>query len=252
MDFGLEGKVALVTGAGRDVGREIALALAGEGAKIAVNYNSSADEAAAVVAEIEDAGGRARAFRANVGDYGAVQAMTDAIVEHFGHIDVLVNNAGLVLPKLFVKTEPEDWKAQIDVGIYGVIHCCHAIAPHMIAQNSGRIVNVTGDSARVGEKYLSITSGARGGVLSMTKSLARELGPDGINVNCIAFGLIETSHTDQAFLDKNRERIVRQYPLGRIGTAEDIAPTVAFLASTGASWITGQILSINGGYAMVG
>ena len=122
----------------------------------------------------------------------------------------------------------------------------------MIAQKSGRIVNVTGDSARVGEKYLSVTAASRGGVLSLTKSLARELGPSGITVNCVAFGLVATDHTDQAFLKKNYDKIVRQYPLGRIGKADDIAPAIAFIASDAARWITGQILSINGGYAMVG
>jgi len=252
MDLGLKGKVVLVTGGGRDVGKAVSLALGAEGARVAVNYRKSADEADAVVKEIEAAGGEARAYRCDVSDYPGVQAMVDAIVKDMGRIDILVNNAGFVIPRLFTETKPEDWKAQVDVGLYGVIHCCHAVAPHMIAQKSGRIVNVTGDSARVGEKYLSVTAASRGGVLSLTKSLARELGPSNINVNCVAFGLVETDHTDQAFLKKNYDKIVRQYPLGRIGKAGDIAPMITFLASESASWITGQILSINGGYAMVG
>ena len=252
MDLGLKGKVALVTGGGRDVGKAISLAMGAEGAKVAVNYNRSAKEAEAVVAEIEAAGGEARAYQCDVTDYASVKAMVASIVKDLGSIDVLVNNAGFVIPRLFTETTPDDWKRQVDIGLYGVIHCCHAVAPHMIEQKSGRIVNVTGDSARVGEKYLSVTAASRGGVLSLTKSLARELGPSGINVNCVAFGLVETDHTDQAFLKKNYEKIVRQYPLGRIGQANDIAPMIAFLASDSASWITGQILSINGGYAMVG
>jgi NAD(P)-dependent dehydrogenase (short-subunit alcohol dehydrogenase family) len=252
MDLGLKGKVALVTGGGRDVGREVALGLAAEGAKVAVNYSRSAKEAEAVVDEIEAGGGEARAYQCSVADYPGVQAMVASIVKDLGGIDVLVNNAGFVIPRLFTKTNPEDWKQQVDVGLYGVIHCCHAIVPYMIEQESGSIVNVTGDSARVGEKYLSVTSASRGGVLSLTKSLARELGPSGIKVNCVAFGMVATDHTDQAWLKKNHEKIVRQYPLGRIGKASDIAPAIAFLASEEASWITGQILSINGGYAMVG
>ncbi len=252
MDLGIEGKVALVTGAARDVGREIALTLAAEGAAVAVNYNSSGDEAAAVVEEITAAGGRARAYQANVGDRAAVETMVGRIVEEMGPIDILVNNAGFVKPKAFVKTTPEDWKSQIDVGLYGVIHCCYALGPRMIARGTGRIVNITGDSARVGEKYLSITASSRGGVLSLTKSLAREFGSAGITVNAIAFGLVETTHTDKDWLAKNRERIERQYPLGRIGRPDDIAPMVAFMASSRAGWITGQILSINGGYSMVG
>jgi len=252
MDLGLKGKVALVTGGGRDVGREIALTMAAEGATVAVNYNRSADEADAVVAEITGAGGEARAYQCDVTDYPSVQAMVAGIVKDLGSIDVLVNNAGFVIPRLFTETTPDDWKRQVDIGLYGVIHCCHAVAPHMIEQKSGRIVNVTGDSARVGEKYLSVTAASRGGVLSLTKSLARELGPSGITVNCVAFGLVQTDHTDQAFLKKNYDKIVRQYPLGRIGEASDIAPAITFIASDSASWITGQILSINGGYAMVG
>lgn len=252
MNLGIEGKVALVTGAARDVGREIALALAAEGATVAVNYNRSADEAAAVVAEIEKAGGTARAYQADVADYASVKAMVDGIVADFGGVDILVNNAGLVMPRPFLETTPEEWKAQIDVGLYGVIHCCHAAGPSMVARGGGRIVNVTGDSARVGERRLSITAASRGGVLALTKSLARELGRDGITVNVFALGLIETAHSDKAWLDKNREKIVRQYPLGRIGLPGDIAPMIAFIASEGAGWITGQVVSINGGYSMVG
>lgn len=252
MNLELNDKVALVTGAARDIGKAIALALAAEGVSVAVNYNKSESAAAAVVDEIVAGGGNARAYRADVGDHGAVGAMVGAVVKDLGGIDILVNNAGLVLPKRFLETTPQDWKRQIDVGLYGVIHCCHAVAPHMIEKKGGRIINITGDSARVGEKFLSITASSRGGVLSLTKSLAREFGAAGITVNAIAFGLIETSHTDKGWLEKNRERIVRQYPLGRIGRPDDIAPMVAFMASSGARWITGQILSINGGYSMVG
>ena len=252
MNLELEGKVALVTGAARDVGREIALALAAEGATIAVNYNSSADEANAVVDQINADTGIARAYQADVGDRGSVQNMVDGIVRDLGGIDILVNNAGLVLPKRFLESTPEEWKRQIDVGLYGVIHCCHAVGPHLIEKKGGRIINITGDSARVGEKFLSVTASSRGGVLSLTKSLAREFGKAGVTVNAIAFGLIETSHSDKEWLAKNREKIERQYPLGRIGRPDDIAPMVAFMASSRACWITGQILSINGGYSMVG
>lgn len=252
MDLGLEGKVALVTGAARDVGREIALALAAEGATVAVNYNRSAEEAGLVVDGIVSAGGRAGSYRADVGDCEAVQAMSDAITADFGPVDILVNNAGLVLPKRFLETGPEDWKRQIDVGLYGVIHACKAVGAGMVERRAGRIVNIAGDSARVGEKFLSVTASSRGGVLSLTKSLAREFGPAGVTVNAIAFGLVETAHSDREWLRRNRERIERQYPLGRIGKPEDIAPAVAFMASQRAGWITGQVLSINGGYSMVG
>ncbi len=252
MDLGLEGKVAVVTGAARDVGRDIALALAAEGAKIAVNYRGSEQAANEVVETIKSNGGEAIAYQGDVADYQSVQSMTDKIISDFGQIDVLVNNAGLVTPKLFLETSPDEWHQQIGVGLYGVIHCCHAMAPHMVANNGGRIISLAGDSARIGESRLSITAASRGGVLTLTKSLAREFGRSNITVNAIALGLIETAHSDKAWLDKYRDRIVKQYPLGRIGEPEDIGPMITFLASEKASWITGQVMSINGGFCMPG
>lgn len=252
MTGSLQGKVALVTGAARGVGRQIAHALAAAGATVAVNYLASRTQAETLVAEITAAGGTARAFAADVADYRAVRAMVDGIVDEFGHVDVLVNNAGFVTPRLFVETTPAEWQRQIDVGLYGVIHCCHAVAPLMLAQGGGRIVNLAGDSARVGEKLLAITAAARGGVLALTKSLALELGHAGVTVNALALGLVDTEHIDRRWFESNRERIIRKYPLGRIGQPTDVAPLVAFLASEEAAWITGQIISVNGGYSMVG
>ncbi|HMM74927.1 MAG TPA: SDR family oxidoreductase [Gammaproteobacteria bacterium] len=252
MTGSLQGKVALVTGAARGVGRQIAHALAAAGATVAVNYLASRTQAETLVAEIAAAGGSARAFAADVADYRAVRAMVDGLVDEFGHVDVLVNNAGFVTPRLFVETTPAEWQRQIDVGLYGVIHCCHAVAPLMLAQGGGRIINLAGDSARVGEKLLAITAAARGGVLALTKSLALELGHAGVTVNAVALGLVDTEHIDRRWFESNRERIVRKYPLGRIGQPTDVAPLVAFLAGAEAAWITGQIISVNGGYSMVG
>ena len=183
------------------------------------------------------------AYQADVTDFEAVQAMVKAIVDEFGRIDILVNNAGLVLPKSFPETTPEQWKAQIDIGLYAVIHTCHAVTPYMTEQGDGRIINLTGDSARVGEKYLSITASSRGGVLALTKSLAKELGKSGIRINAVSLGLLETSHSDKAWLDANRSKIERQYALRRIGFPQDVAPMVVFLASDATSWVTGQIIS---------
>jgi NAD(P)-dependent dehydrogenase (short-subunit alcohol dehydrogenase family) len=249
MDAGLKGKVVLVTGGGRDVGRAISLAFAREGANVAVNYNSSAQEAEGVAAEVRQAGAEARVYQSDVGDYAAVQRMVGEVMRDFGRIDVLVNNAGYTRRQRFVDTAPEDWKRQIDVGLYGVIHTCHAVLPHMLKQNGGRIVNFTGDSARVGENGLAVTAASRGGVLALTKSLAREVGRANITVNAISLGLIETPH-DAKWVDENREKLVRLYPMRRLGKTDDVAPMVVFLGSANASWVTGQIISVNGGFSM--
>ena len=251
MNTGLDGKVALVTGGARDVGREIALTLAAEGATVVVNYNSSPTEAEAVATEIRDGGGKALAIQADVADYAAVQAMVAKAVEAYGRIDVLVNNAGLVLKERFVDTTPADWEKQIGVGLYGVIHTCHAVAPLMIRQKGGRIINLAGDSARVGENGLAITAASRGGVIALTKSLARELGRAGITANVIALGLMQTSHSDPTWLADNLDKILRSYAVKRIGLSSDVAPFVTFLASELAPWVTGQVISVNGGFSMV-
>lgn len=251
MDLGLKGKVALVTGGGRDVGREIAMTLAAAGATVAVNYNSSAAEAQAVVKEIQKAGGQAKAYRANVGNYAEVKTMVDALVQDMGRIDILVNNAGVVISERFVNSTPEQWAKQIDVDLYGTIHTCHAVAPYMVKQNGGRLITLAGDSSRVGENGIAIAAAARAGGIALMKSLAKELGRNNVTANAISLGLIETSHSNAEFLAANREKIVKQYPLRRIGAPTDVAPTVAFLASDAASWITGQVLSVNGGFCMV-
>jgi len=250
MDLALNGKIALVTGAARDVGREIALTLAAEGAAVAVNYLSSAAEAEAVVAEIKQKGGKAKAYKADVSDYAAVKGMTDAVVKDFGGLNILVNNAGLAKRQRFVDTTPDDWKKQIDICLYGAIHCCHAAAPHLEGAKNGRIVSVIGDSSRVGESGLAIVAAARAGVVALMKSLAREFGRSGTTANTVSLGLVETAH-DKAWVEENREKLVRLYPVRRLGMPDDIAPAVALLASPRSGWITGQTLSISGGFSMV-
>ena len=196
--------------------------------------------------------GVARLFgRRDHADLGAVRRMTGELVAEFGRIDVLVNNAGVVKRQRFVDTTPEDWRSQIDVGLYGVIHCCHAVAPHMIKQNGGRIICLAGDSSRVGEAGLAMAAAARAGAIALAKSLAREFGRSNITVNSVALGLIETAHTDKAWLDENRDKITRLYPLKRIGLPGDVAPLIALLASDAGGWITGQTISVNGGFSML-
>jgi 2-hydroxycyclohexanecarboxyl-CoA dehydrogenase len=252
MDLGLTGKVALVTGGARDIGREISLRLAAEGATVAVNYLHAKAEAEATVAEIRRLGGRAAAYACDVAEYQAVTGMVSDVVRDLGRLDVLVNNAGFLESKLFLDTRPEEWRRQVDVCLYGVLNCCHAAAPRMIEQRGGRIVNVVGDSARVGQARLGITAAARGGVITLGKTLARELGRANVTVNTLALGYVETAHSDQAWLAANRDKILAFYPVRRLGRATDVAPFVAFLASEHAGWVTGQTISVSGGYSTVG
>ncbi len=250
MDLGLKGKIALVTGATSGVGREIALTLAGEGANVAVNYRSAAADAEALAGEFAAKGGEARAYQADVADFAAVKTMVGQIVSDFGGLNILINNAGLAIRQRFIETKPEDWRRQIDACLYGAIHCCHAAAPHLDAGKDGRIVSVIGDSSRVGESGLAIVAAARAGVAALMKSLARELGRSGTTANTVSLGLVETPH-DKEWVDANREKLVKLYPVRRLGLPGDVAPTVALLASPRSGWITGQVLSISGGYSMV-
>ena len=174
MDMALKGKVALVTGAGRDVGRDIALSLAAEGASVAVNYNGSHEKAAAVVATIEKGGGKAIAYKADIANFDEVKAMVAKIASDFGGLNIVVNNAGVALRNRFTETTEEEWKKQIDVCLYGAIHVCKAAAPHLEKAGDGRIIALVGDSSRVGESGLAIVAAARGGVIALMKSLARD------------------------------------------------------------------------------
>ena len=250
MDMGLHGKIALVTGAASDVGREIALNLAAEGASVAVNYRSSGKEADAIVADIKAKGGNAKAYQADVADFAAVNTMVDGIVKDFGGLNILINNAGIAKRQRFVETTPQDWHRQIDACLYGAIHCCHAVAPHLEAATNGRIVAIIGDSSRVGESGLAIVAAARAGVVGLMKSLAREFGRSGTTANTVSLGLVETPH-DKEWVDANREKLTRLYPVRRLGLPNDVAPVVTLLASPHAGWITGQVLSVSGGYSMV-
>jgi NAD(P)-dependent dehydrogenase (short-subunit alcohol dehydrogenase family) len=249
MKLRLEGRVALVTGAARDVGREIALALSSEGAAVSVNYNSSSERAQAVVEEIKAQGGRAIACKADIADLGAVKQMVDRTATELGSLDILVNNAGLVIRKRFADTSPDEWRRQIDTCLYGAIHCCYAATPLLEASKHGRIISLMGDSSRIGESGLSIAAAARAGVIALMKSLARELGRSGTTANAVSLGLLETAH-DRDWVEANREKLARLYPLRRLGQPKDVAPMVALLASDHGSWITGQVISISGGFSM--
>ncbi|MGC2968936.1 SDR family NAD(P)-dependent oxidoreductase [Paraburkholderia aspalathi] len=250
MKFELHGKVALITGGARDVGREIALGLAAEGASVVVNYHGSREGAESVVAEIKAAGGKALAIGCDISDRRAVDAMVAQTVETFGGLNILVNNAGLVIRKRFADSTPEEWRRQIDVCLYGTLNCTHAALPYLEAQKgSGRIISIMGDSSRVGESGLAIGAAARAANIALMKSIARET-RSGTTANALALGLIETAH-DPEFLEANREKLTRLYPLRRLGQPGDVAPMAVLLASDKGSWITGQVISISGGFSMV-
>ena len=250
MEMQLKDRVALVTGATRDVGREIALSLAAEGAAVAVHYHGAADAAEAVVAEIKNNGGKAKSYQADVADNAAVQKTIGAIVADLGGLNILVSNAGLAIRKPFKDTTPEEWRRQIEVNLLGAIHLCHAAGPHLVKGGNGRIIAMVGDSSRVGESGLSIVAAARGGVIMLMKSLAREMGRVGVTANTVSLGMVETGH-DPEWLAANREKLIKMYPVRRLGLPEDIAPTVTLLASPKSGWITGQVISVSGGYCMV-
>jgi len=246
----LSGRVALVTGGARDVGADICRTLAEAGATIAVNYNSSKAEAEAVAAGIVKAGGRATAFQADVSNLTQLTSMVAQVKSDFGGLDILVNNAGYVVRKRFLDSAPEEWRKQIDACLYGTIHCCHAAGPLLEASHRGRIISIVGDSSRVGESSLAIVAAARAGTIGLMKSLAREWGRSGVTCNTLALGLIETAH-DRSWVEENYDKLVSLYPTRRLGQPSDVAPMVSLLASDAGAWITGQVLSISGGFSMV-
>ncbi len=250
METQLKDRVALVTGSTRDVGRQIALSLAAEGAAVAIHHNHSPEDAESVVSEIRAQGGKANSYQANVADLAAVRDMIQNIVADFGSLNIVINNAGLAIRKPFKETTIEDWRRQIEVNLFGAIHLCHAAAPHLEKGKDGRIIAIVGDSSRVGEAGLSIVGAARAGVIALMKSLAREMGRVGITANAVALGLVETQH-DPVWLNANREMLVKMYPVRRLGQPDDIAPLVTLLASPRSGWITGQVISVSGGYSMV-
>ena len=246
----LQGRVALVTGGGRDVGAAISKALAAAGAAVAVNYHGSKAAAEAVVAEIQKAGGKAKAYQADISDAGTVKQLVTNVQSDFGGLDILVNNAGLVFRKRFSESGPEDWRKQIDTCLYGALNCCHSAGPLLEASGRGRIISIMGDSSRVGESGLALAAASRAGTIALMKSLAREWGRSGVTANSLALGLIESAH-DRTWVETNREKLVKAYAVRRLGQPADVAPMVTLLASDAGGWITGQTISISGGFSMI-
>ncbi len=245
----LAGQVALVTGASRGIGRAIALELARQGAHVAVNYQSSADAAQAVVAAIADQGGSAEASPFDVGDADAASSgVTDVVARH-GRIDVLVNNAGIALDGLILRYRTADWERILSVNLSSVFHCSKAAARSMVRARSGRIVNVTSVVSASGNAGQSAYAATKAGVEGFTRALARELASRNVTVNAVAPGFIDTDMTAKLG-DATRDAFVGSVPLGRLGTADEVAAAVAFLAGPSAGYITGHVLAVNGGMYM--
>lgn len=245
----LAGKVAIVTGASRGIGRAIALRLAAQGAKVVVNYQKSAEAAAQVVDAIRAAGGEAVAVQANVGKFDQAHALVKAATEAFGRVDIVVNNAGTTRDNLIALLKEEDWDVVLDTNLKSAWNMAKAVARPMMKQRYGRIVNITSVSGLAGQGGQSNYSASKAGMIGLTKSLAKELGARNITVNAVAPGFVPTELSSTT-PPEMQEIMLKMTPLGRYGTAEDIANAVAFLVSDEASYITGQTLSVDGGLVM--
>ncbi|PUB18145.1 3-oxoacyl-[acyl-carrier-protein] reductase [Paenisporosarcina sp. OV554] len=245
----LEGKTAIVTGASRGIGAEIAKYLAKEGARIAVNYSGSQSKAEEVVNEITANGGEAFAIQASVSDVESVSAMISETMNRFGSIDILVNNAGITRDNLLMRMKENEWDDVINTNLKGVFLCTKAVTRQMMKQRSGRIINISsvvGVSGNAGQaNYVA----AKAGVIGLTKTTAKELASRNINVNAIAPGFITTEMTDE-LSEEVKNQMLTQIPLAKLGSPEDVAKAVVFLASEDSNYITGQTLHVNGGMVM--
>ena len=245
----LDKKVALVTGASRGIGREIALTLAAQGNFVVVNYNGSEARAKEVVETIENNGGQAAAYQCSVSDFNACQEMIQNIIKEYGRLDILVNNAGITRDNLIMRMKEEDFDAVINTNLKGTFNTIRHTARQMLKQKSGKIINISSVSGILGNVGQANYAASKAGVIGLTKTMARELASRGITVNAVAPGFVDTEMTE-VLSDDVKEAACRQIPLGRFGKTKDIAEMVAFLASDKADYITGQVISVDGGMCM--
>ena len=245
----LTGKIAVVTGASRGIGKEIAKTLAAKGATVVVNYNGSAETAEETVKEIEALGGKAEALQCNVSDYDKAAEMMAYVVKTYGRVDILVNNAGITRDNLLMKMSEADFEAVLSTNLKGTFHTIRHASRYFLKQRYGRIVNISSVSGVMGNAGQANYSASKAGVIGLTKSVARELASRGITCNAVAPGFIETDMTD-AMTESAKEAVQKQIPLGRCGNTKDVAELVTFLASDKAAYITGQVISVDGGMCM--
>lgn len=249
--YRLNGEIAFVTGGGCGIGRAVCLTLADAGADIVV-ADLREHDAKAVAAEVEEFGRRAIPLQVDVTQRTSVERAVRAAIEEFAAIDILCNIAGVVAPpRPFVESDPDAWRQEIDVNFLGTAHCTWAVLPHMIEKGGGRIVNTASDAARVGEVFSAIYAGAKSAVIAFSKSVAREVARSNVRVNCISPGATRTKLAERAGVPQELfERSVKSYPLGRLGEASDQANAVLYFASPASDWVTGQTLSVSGGFTM--
>lgn len=245
----LTGKVALVTGASRGIGSAIAKSLAREGAFVIVNYNGSKEKADAVVSEIKAAGGDAVSVQCDVSDFAACGTLVESCIKEYGHIDILVNNAGITRDNLLMKMSEEDFDAVLNTNLKGAFNTIRHMSRYFLKQRAGSIINISSVSGVIGNAGQANYSASKAGVIGLTKSVARELSKRGITCNAVAPGFIETEMTEQ-MPESAKEAVKQQIPLQRTGKVEDIAEVVTFLASEKASYITGQVISVDGGMSI--
>jgi 3-oxoacyl-[acyl-carrier protein] reductase len=247
MDF--TDRVAIVTGSSRGIGRAIAERLAANGARVVINYRGNEVAANEAVAQIKAGGGEAFAVQADVSDVAQVEALVDAAKKAFGRIDILVNNAGTTRDTLIMRMSEEDWDVVIDTNLKGTFNCIKAVARQMMRQKYGRIVNITSVSGIAGNAGQANYAAAKAGLIGLTKTVAKELGSRGITCNAVAPGYVPTDLT-ASLPEELVHQAMERTPLGRMGTCEDIAAAVTFLASDHASYVTGQVLAVDGGLAL--